>query len=210
MENIYFHCCEKNTKQSAQLSHRMKNFNKNGRKCAQQLSELVVSSGNKCSWLQKKHIYSIMEASLVSRMWSVRIQGMDISMGNWILRPMVSSRKNSLNHSWERSQHCCKVSEGKRGEMEEGYIRVSFQKPSGASSSGWWWYLSFAEQNDLSFRLWLPECVSDVMCVSRLHFLNRASKSCTWSYECSKIMTFQSKPSNPRNVHSVMAKFCRK
>lgn len=27
-------------------------------------------------------IYSIMEASLVSRMWSVRIHGMDISMGN--------------------------------------------------------------------------------------------------------------------------------
>lgn len=53
-----------------------------------------------------------MDASLVSRMWSVRIQGMDISMGNWILRPMVSSRKNSRNHSWERSQHCCSVSEG--------------------------------------------------------------------------------------------------
>lgn len=55
-----------------------------------------------------------MEASLVSKMWSVRIQGMDISMGNWILRPIVSSRKNSLNQSWERSQHCCKVSAQKR------------------------------------------------------------------------------------------------
>jgi hypothetical protein len=51
-----------------------------------------------------------MDASLVSRMWSVRIQGMDISMGNWILLPMVSSRKNSRNHSCERSQHCCSVS----------------------------------------------------------------------------------------------------
>lgn len=51
-----------------------------------------------------------MEGSLVSRMWSVRIQGMDISMGNWIRRPMVSSRKNSLNHSWDRSQHCCRAS----------------------------------------------------------------------------------------------------
>lgn len=54
-----------------------------------------------------------MEGSLVSRMWSVRIQGMDISMGNWIRRPMVSSRKNSLNHSWDKSQHCCRAS-GKR------------------------------------------------------------------------------------------------
>lgn len=54
--------------------------------------------------------YSIMDASFVSRIWSVRIHGMDISMGNWILRPIVSSRKNSLNQSWERSQHCCKVS----------------------------------------------------------------------------------------------------
>lgn len=79
--------------------------------------------------------------------------------------------------------------------MEEGYIRVPFQKPSGAS--GWWWYLSFAEQNDLSFRLWLSECVSDAMCVSWLHFLNRASKSCTWSYECSEIMTFQANPLIP-------------
>lgn len=39
---------------------------------------------------------------------------MDISMGNWILRPIVSSRKNSLNQSWERSQHCCKVSAGSK------------------------------------------------------------------------------------------------
>lgn len=50
--------------------------------------------------------YSIMEGSLVSRIWSVRIQGIDISMGNWIRRPMVNSRKNSRNQSWERSQHC--------------------------------------------------------------------------------------------------------
>lgn len=62
--------------------------------------------------------YSIMEGSLVSRMWSVRIQGMDISMGNWIRRPMVSSRKNSLNHSWERSQHCCRASA--KGRENEG------------------------------------------------------------------------------------------
>ena len=63
-----------------------------------------------------------MEASLVSRMWSVRIQGMDISMGNWILRPMVSSRKNSLNQSWERSQHCCKVSTWRMW-RDTGFIR---------------------------------------------------------------------------------------
>lgn len=65
--------------------------------------------------------YSIMDASFVSRMWSVRIQGMDISMGNWILRPIVSSRKNSLNQSWERSQHCCKVS-AKQGEDKAGFF----------------------------------------------------------------------------------------
>lgn len=59
-----------------------------------------------------RYTHSIMDASFVSRMWSVRIQGMDISMGNWILRPIVSSRKNSLNQSWERSQHCCRVSAG--------------------------------------------------------------------------------------------------
>ena len=58
--------------------------------------------------------YSIMEGSLVSKIWSVRIQGMDISMGNWIRRPMVNSRKNSLNQSWERSQHCCRASRGMR------------------------------------------------------------------------------------------------
>ena len=58
--------------------------------------------------------YSIMEGSLVSRMWSVRIHGIDISMGNWIRRPMVSSRKNSLNHSWDRSQHCCRASEQRK------------------------------------------------------------------------------------------------
>lgn len=59
---------------------------------------------------QREDTHSIIDASLVSRMWSVRIQGIDISMGNWILLPMVSSRKNSRNHSWERSQHCCSVS----------------------------------------------------------------------------------------------------
>ena len=58
--------------------------------------------------------YSIIEGSLVSKIWSVRIQGMDISMGNWIRRPMVNSRKNSLNQSWERSQHCCRASRGMR------------------------------------------------------------------------------------------------
>lgn len=58
--------------------------------------------------------YSIMEGSLVSRIWSVRIQGMDISMGNWMRRPMVSSRKNSRNQSWDRSQHCCSASETQR------------------------------------------------------------------------------------------------
>lgn len=55
--------------------------------------------------------YSIMEGSFVSRMWSVRIQGMDISIGNWIRRPMVSSRKNSRNQSCDRSQHCWRASE---------------------------------------------------------------------------------------------------
>lgn len=54
--------------------------------------------------------YSIMEGSLVSRIWSVRIQGIDISIGNWMRRPMVNSRKNSRNQSWERSQHCCRAS----------------------------------------------------------------------------------------------------
>lgn len=54
--------------------------------------------------------HSIIDASLVSRMWSVRIHGMDISIGNWILLPIVSSRKNSRNHSCERSQHCWSVS----------------------------------------------------------------------------------------------------
>lgn len=58
--------------------------------------------------------YSIMEGSLVSRIWSVRIQGMDISMGNWMRRPIVSSRKNSRNQSWERSQHCCSASATQR------------------------------------------------------------------------------------------------
>ena len=58
--------------------------------------------------------YSIMEGSLVSRIWSVRIHGMDISMGNWMRRPMVSSRKNSRNQSWDRSQHCCSASERQR------------------------------------------------------------------------------------------------
>ena len=58
--------------------------------------------------------YSIMEGSLVSRIWSVRIQGMDISMGNWMRRPMVSSRKNSRNQSWDRSQHCCSASKTQR------------------------------------------------------------------------------------------------
>lgn len=75
--------------------------------------------------------YSIMEGSLVSRMWSVRIQGMDISMGNWIRRPMVSSRKNSLNHSWERSQHCCRASA--RGRENEG-----MSTPLQASLTGHW------------------------------------------------------------------------
>lgn len=70
---------------------------------------------------EKKVIYSIMDASLVSRMWSVRIQGMDISMGNWILRPIVSSRKNSLNQSWERSQHCCRVS---ARTSSQGFVRT--------------------------------------------------------------------------------------
>ena len=69
----------------------------------------------KCVCVCEAH--SIMEDSLVSRMWSVRIQGMDISMGNWILRPMVSSRKNSRNHSWDRSQQCCRASGG--GETAE-------------------------------------------------------------------------------------------
>lgn len=59
--------------------------------------------------------YSIIEASLVSRMWSVRIHGIDISMGNWMRRPIVSSRKNSRNQSWERSQHCWSVSETQHG-----------------------------------------------------------------------------------------------
>lgn len=59
--------------------------------------------------------YSIMEGSLVSRIWSVRIQGIDISIGNWMRRPMVNSRKNSRNQSWERSQHCCRAS-GRAGE----------------------------------------------------------------------------------------------
>lgn len=54
--------------------------------------------------------YSIIEGSLVSKIWSVRIQGMDISMGNWMRRPMVSSKKNSRNQSWDRSQHCCRAS----------------------------------------------------------------------------------------------------
>ena len=67
--------------------------------------------------------YSIMEGSLVSKIWSVRIQGMDISMGNWIRRPMVNSRKNSLNQSWERSQHCCRAS----GSMRER-ARVTHRK----------------------------------------------------------------------------------
>ncbi len=36
--------------------------------------------------------HSIMCAVLFSRMWLVRIHGRDISMGNWIRTPMVSSR----------------------------------------------------------------------------------------------------------------------
>lgn len=60
--------------------------------------------------------YSIMEGSLVSKIWSVRIHGMDISIGNWIRRPMVNSRKNSRNQSWDRSQHCCRASESIREE----------------------------------------------------------------------------------------------
>lgn len=35
-----------------------------------------------CHKKQNDIFYSIIEASLVSKMWSVRIQGMDISMGN--------------------------------------------------------------------------------------------------------------------------------
>lgn len=42
---------------------------------------------------------------------------MDISMGNWMRRPMVSSRKNSLNQSWDRSQHCCRASVTHRGSL---------------------------------------------------------------------------------------------
>ena len=57
-----------------------------------------------------QNTYSIIDASLVSKMWSVRIQGMDISIGNWILLPIVNSRKNSRNHNCERSQHCWSVS----------------------------------------------------------------------------------------------------
>lgn len=64
--------------------------------------------------------YSIMEGSLVSRIWSVRIQGMDISMGNWMRRPIVSSRKNSRNQSWDRSQHCCSASATQRDPPVEG------------------------------------------------------------------------------------------
>ena len=41
---------------------------------------------------------------------------MDISIGNWIRRPMVNSRKNSRNQSWERSQHCCRASGKHEGE----------------------------------------------------------------------------------------------
>lgn len=50
---------------------------------------------------------------------------MDISMGNWILRPMVSSRKNSRNQSWERSQHCCRASEQPAGGAKEEERPVS-------------------------------------------------------------------------------------
>lgn len=71
--------------------------------------------------------YSIMEGSLVSRIWSVRIQGMDISIGNWIRRPMVNSRKNSRNQSWERSQHCCRAS-GSTGERAVGYTEEEAAK----------------------------------------------------------------------------------
>ena len=36
--------------------------------------------------------YSMYDEFLVSRMWSMSIQGMDISMGNWIRAPIVISR----------------------------------------------------------------------------------------------------------------------
>lgn len=70
-----------------------------------------IPSPSACTVPTQLNSYSIMEGSLVSRIWSVRIQGMDISMGNWMRRPMVSSRKNSRNQSWDRSQHCCSASE---------------------------------------------------------------------------------------------------
>ena len=41
-----------------------------------------------------------MAGDFVSKMWSVRIQGIDISMGNWIRFPIVISRKNSRYHNW--------------------------------------------------------------------------------------------------------------
>lgn len=65
-------------------------------------------------------------------MWSVRIQGMDISMGNWIRRPMVSSRKNSLNHNWDRSQHCCRASDQQKHSRER-----NSNKPSNWTESIW-------------------------------------------------------------------------
>ena len=36
--------------------------------------------------------YSMYDEFLVSRIWSMSIQGMDISMGNWIRAPIVISR----------------------------------------------------------------------------------------------------------------------
>lgn len=78
-----------------------------------------------------------MEGSLVSRIWSVRIQGMDISIGNWIRRPMVNSRKNSRNQSWERSQHCCRAS----GSIRERALGYTSEAPEDLSS--YWVFLNF-------------------------------------------------------------------
>ena len=65
---------------------------------------------NRCKTKFYLPTYSIMDGSLVSKMWSVNIHGIDISIGNCIRSPMVISKKNSRYHNWDRSQHCCNVS----------------------------------------------------------------------------------------------------
>lgn len=100
-----------------------------------------------------------MEGSLVSRIWSVRIQGMDISMGNWMRRPMVSSRKNSRNQSCDRSQHCWRASENQLRQFHDLFKKPLQQYSIKEALHKTKWYASLYMYSFWSLKYWLEYCV---------------------------------------------------